>query len=224
MMIFYIICCLYISGHAGYLLHWPRRVMLWIFGQGESVSWWQRHAVTLAAARQAGAGHVSHVSPDPDTRTEARSEHIAVGGWWPFHTLLWGYLKMRDSSTIYPFAICFRVCNPMSMVEGSWQSDRKVWRNFHNYLHNKIQHYGSSQFHIAPHELKKIAQAKKSIPFYVIKRAKKIFFRFFHFLGCLWAPKNIYPRKKFKFLRGPPGAPPCEKKCLLKAKMSFLMP
>ena len=82
----------------------------------------------------------------------------------------------------------------------------------------------NSQFHIAPHELKKIAQAKKSIPFYVIKRAKKFFFRFFHFLGCLWAPKNIYPRKKFKFLRGPPGAPPCEKKCLLKAKMSFFMP
>ena len=65
-----------------------------------------------------------------------------------------------------------------------------------------------SQFHIAPHELKKIAQAKKSIPFYVIKRAKNFFFRFFHFLGCLWAPKNIYPRKKFKFLRGPPEAPP----------------
>ena len=88
----------------------------------------------------------------------------------------------------------------------------------------RMDGYNNSQFHIAPHELKKIAQAKKSIPFYVIKRAKKIFFRFFHFLGCLWAPKNMYPRKKFKFFRGPPGAPPCEKKGLLKAKMSFFMP
>ena len=106
--------------------------------------------------------------------------------------------------------------------------DRKVlqgrWRLVQLILNHSIVDHDCiiSQFHIAPHELKKIAQAKKSIPFYVIKRAKFFFSEFFTFWGACGPPKIYTPQKNLNFWGGPPEPPPVKKNVYSKQKCHFL--